>query len=384
MSPQQGPVPATKSRPMGIPRASNNTVQIQAQANERETSGPGNGLFIRHRTNAASVRLRRRRNGEEVTPTFTTPVQIPKRYHRLSGGNFEDNWEMENQRNLQRMRNYRPRAYSEDWDAISDDEFDNDEDEEERPDIMDPDRVRRNAPERKSVTGLCSNRNLLKVSPMETLDRRISVSTDQLDTLQRNKREKQSFRGQPRAKSASRQQLLDNIENEFESDRLRSKQSFESPGSGSGESDRKAPRKNSGHGSSGRGVSGAHGLKSKLLLGVVANKSSRSKSALEKFLDEGPYSRRLYGPPPPELSSSAQIDEERRKRTRSQEYLHNEVSCLFSAWSAAIENSRPFILSWLNSQMQICQIVSLGKNSTNGWASSRSEMLWNLDVLGTD
>ncbi|TRY71905.1 hypothetical protein TCAL_16237, partial [Tigriopus californicus] len=234
MSPQQGLVPATKSRATGVPRPSNSSVQIQIQAKERDTNGPGNGLFIRHRTNAASVRLRRRRNGEEAT--FATPIQ--------------DNWEMENQRNLQRMRNYRPRAYSEDWDAISDDEFEND-DEEERHDI-DPDRVRRNAPERKSLTGLCSNRSLLKASPMETLDRRISVSTDQLDTLQRNKRDKQSFRGPPRAKSASRQQLLDNIENEFESDRLRSQQPFESPGSGSGESDRKAPRKTSGHGSSGR------------------------------------------------------------------------------------------------------------------------------------
>lgn len=39
---------------------------------------------------------------------------------------------------------------------------------------------------------------------------------------------------------------------------------------------------------------------------------------------EGPYSRRLYGPPPPpEIMASpiAKIDEERRKRTRSHEQL---------------------------------------------------------------
>ena len=47
---------------------------------------------------------------------------------------------------------------------------------------------------------------------------------------------------------------------------------------------------------------------------------------MEIFLEgEGPYSRRLYGPPPPEALEGrvdiGRIDEERRRRARSHEHL---------------------------------------------------------------
>ena len=52
------------------------------------------------------------------------------------------------------------------------------------------------------------------------------------------------------------------------------------------------------------------------------------KSAVDIFLaDEGPYSRRLYGPPPPETQlqqSADMIDMERKKRTRSHEQLRQQ------------------------------------------------------------
>ena len=45
----------------------------------------------------------------------------------------------------------------------------------------------------------------------------------------------------------------------------------------------------------------------------------------EKASGEGPYSRRLYGPPPPRLSTEEIERQRRRRRARSHEQLQSEV-----------------------------------------------------------
>ena len=357
------------------------------------------GMFIRHRANAASVRLRRRKGvvsagldddeqlfGQQQQPppnnsnTGNILSSSKRLQNRFSGGDFEDNWNLEDQKSSsKRYGGYRsrPRAYSDDWDIGSDDledEFDDDLD-------VDAVEIGRSNKHRKSISGLTNNRRqqLLKCSPMETLDRRISVSTDQLDTLKRESRgnrgsqskvqkqtkfnlEHSSYEEHPdyihdsqrrgRARSVSRHLYQRNhhsagpvgytygnsgIDNEFLMD-YRQQQQHEDKmaankggsryffGGGSDAKSSGSKSSGGGGGSSGGGSSGNRGraaIKSKLLLSSNGS-SSRNKSVSDLFLgDEGPYSRRLYGPPPPELSGSSisKIDEDRKKRTRSHEHL---------------------------------------------------------------
>ena len=361
--------------------------RVQGSANQGSAGGSSanqshQGMFIRHRANAASVRLRRRKGVvsaglDDDEPTQNVGNTSKRIQTRFSGGDFEDNWNMEDQKNAaKRYGGYRsrPRAYSDDWDIGSDDLEEEFDDEIE----IDTVQIGRQNHHRKSISGLTNNRRqqLLKCSPMETLDRRISVSTDQLDTLKRehrgnnnhssqNKVQKQtkfnlehsSYEEHPdyipdsrrrgRARSVSRHLYQRDhhsagppigysygnpgLETEFLME-YRQQQEEKMNASKTkyffGSSDSKSS------GSKSSGNRGRSAIKSKLLLSSSGS-GSRGKSVSDLFLgDEGPYSRRLYGPPPPELNSSSisKIDEDRKKRTRSHEHLmHNsEVGLLKS------------------------------------------------------
>ena len=316
------------------------------------TNTNGDRLFIRHRANAASVRLRRRTNKaseDEVARRIRTRAQ------RLSGGDFEDNWDMEikvRQEDINNRRRNRPRAYSDDWDEVED------KDEEDFS-------QHRNGPHRQSMSGLnntSSSRHLMiRCSPMETLDRRISLSTDQLDTLKKKKKEnvvkrkKGShlprsvpvpevsedeedeehmawIRNRARARSAASAMDYNNNNDEndvefvYGGERM-SKSKYFFGNSSSSEANNKPFVFN-------RGRTAA--IKQRLLQGInVNNNSGNNLRKTSFFLDgDGPYSRRLYGPPPSELSSASKIDEERRRRrrrARSQEHLLMDTNSIEDA-----------------------------------------------------
>ncbi len=343
-----------------LPTHKSHLVQFQ-DALKKMPSAAESRLFIRHRANATSVRLRRRKivtqssaNGgaaseneavrpkqqddndddvdgdeEEVGDEEFTEISQKASNARFrsssffTGGDFEDNWTLKMSKD-RRWR--RPRTYSDEWDKASEEE--EEEEEEEGGDVGDDDEDeenddtkratafgshRRDAAARKSMNGL------LKCSPMETLDRRISASSDQLDTLKREKRVKKlilddnnnqhhmnmNHNVRARARSASRQAEL-------------------------GE-ESSSSRQQLGKGQQGQGRHHLFFFERH----PQAHQQPRGRNRWRQhhhqrehvFLSEdGPYSRHLYGPPPPEVvaqpASVAQIDEERRRRrARSYEAL---------------------------------------------------------------
>lgn len=290
------------------------------------TSSNGN-LFIRQRNHAVSVRLRRRK-GLSTTNVDSAGKQTPRSSAKnqashtvnhlgLSPDDFEDNWTLKMA--AEKRLRHRPRAYSDEWDPDS----------EEEDEFM-MERNQRGRPERKSLSGLCRNPRLLKCSPMETLDRRISVSTEQLDTLKRDKQRAQEpgtgnasrprgnrgilKNGQSRARSATRPDNADGLRKQHQVTLHNNEQQSDD-------------KNNNSDSSRGRSDCANGGKTAKWLL-----KGSRNKSAKDMFLlEEGPYSRRLYGPPSPEelmATPTSQIDEERRRRTRSHEILLHEVGII--------------------------------------------------------
>ncbi len=162
---------------------------------------------------------------------------------------------------------------------------------------------------------------------METLDRRISASTDQLDTLKREKRankmwnENNNIRASSRPAASRPRSVMANKKSSPLDDEVTFR------------------------------INGEKMSKSKYFFGAAAAASNlqlvnkkqtqpaptegdkKRKTAVDIFLeDKGPYSRKLYGPPPEENSASQTASTEdnknsRSKRARSQEQL--EVGTIF-------------------------------------------------------
>ena len=313
------------------------------------------GMFIRNRTNAISVRSRRRtkpssgsnhldqnENEIENSSEVTKPnMRIFSRRSRYSN-EFDNsaNLHSKSEEILSSDVSRRERAYSNDnaRNSCSDDELD----------LVNFRPVSRRDFERKSEVFTSRSRSRagagFRSGPMETLDRRISASTDNLDTLKREKRSNRMWNenlGKKsekdpllRPRSVSGRQPKDKNTTPADDDftfringekmsknryffggELKSALKNGSKKSGA------AVSSDSGNGKSQQGV--------KMTNGNLASKNSR-KTALDIFLeDKGPYSRKLYGPPP---SSDQIIDnfpadsKHNRKRARSQEALLYEVS----------------------------------------------------------
>ena len=154
----------------------------------------------------------------------------------------------------------------------------------------------RQKPTRKSAKAF--NSKVTKTSPMETLDRRISASSDNLDSLRRERRKKRPQPDYNRARSVSKNQIElppGNFEFDPEVDEVEQRMF---PAIKVNENDRT------------KYVSELRMKKS-----VMSEKSECASSVMksvflgiktpfsEKASGEGPYSRRLYGPPPPRLST---------------------------------------------------------------------------------
>ena len=286
------------------------------------------GLFLRNRANAISVRSQRRRkvvdqNDNEIFETETKPQNRQHRKSRYSS-EFDTSVQQSKSEEILSKSYRRDRAYSNDWDGEyrknrkhSFDKHDFDED----IDIDLPPRpVSRRDFERKSEVFSRSRSRIgyRSSGPMETLDRRISASTDNLDTLKREKRSNRHWGAtdvknidiRPRSVS-SRAQSRPNLETEdditfrINGEKMSKNKYF------FGTSELKSALKPT---------------KSSANRKPVCEKSNAKnrKTALDIFLeDKGPYSRKLYGPPPETESSDPKSQ---RKRTRSQEAILQEVS----------------------------------------------------------
>ena len=283
------------------------------------------GLFLRNRANAISVRSqRRRKNVDQNDNEIFETESKPQRQHRKSrySSEFDTSANLQSKSEEILSKSYRrERAYSNDWDgefrknrkSFENEDFDDDIDID-----LPPRPVSRRDFERKSEVFSRSRSRIGYRSngPMETLDRRISASTDNLDTLKREKRSNRHWdRNQdrpieirPRSVS-SRAQSRPNLETE----------------------DDITFRINGEKMSKNKYFFGTSELKSALKPTKSANRKTcekpipkNRKTALDIFLeDKGPYSRKLYGPPPETESSDPKSQ---RKRTRSQEAILQEVS----------------------------------------------------------
>ena len=180
----------------------------------------------------------------------------------------------------------------------------------------------------RSRTGYRSN------GPMETLDRRISASTDNLDTLKREKRanrmwtsngaaDKVSSEGLSRPRSvSSRKEPKSAVDHEDFTFRINGEKMSKNRYFFGGEL--KSALKN-GHQNAKKRQQQQQQQQEQ-----SKDRGSGRKTALDIFLeDKGPYSRKLYGPPPgssDDHDSSNGKSAAGRKRARSQEVLLNEVS----------------------------------------------------------
>ena len=299
---------------------------------------PPQGVLLRQRPNAVSIRTRRRRDPdnrlslhnevEKSTPRRSRAQRFSsefstKEFDFKSPSKSEDRTYARNQKLNREWR--RQRAYSDEWD---------------RPE---PTTFSRSKIERKSAGGLSVRTQKLTLSPgpMETLDRRISASTDQLDTLRKTRKEDGFDDGfehrsrrmgsagsstrNPRPRSATRFALgaerkshrssfvIENDDNEFTLNYRGDKVSRSSYFFGSSKKcDRNTKATNNSN----------EPLKKSNLKG---GSGRQKKTAVDIFLeDEGPYSRKLYGPPPPLSSPDEKTnspDDRQKKRAKSQEAL---------------------------------------------------------------
>ena len=309
------------------------------------------GLFLRNRSNAISVRSQRQnRNRESSRKTVLDQNENeiyehelkPRRKSRFSNEFDTSVQQSKSEEILSKSYNRRERAYSNDWDGDYkprrnskhwNNEDDEDFDLEDMDDLPPPRPVSRRDFERKSEVFSRSRSRMGYRSngPMETLDRRISASTDNLDTLKREKRSNRHWnhhnpkidhRGQPsdfRPRSvSSRATSKVNLETENDDVTFRINGEKMSKNKYFFGSELKSALKPS------KSARKAGAEKPINATSSSSNVAKNRKTALDIFLeDKGPYSRKLYGPPP------ESEDKSQRKRTRSQEAILQEVSLIF-------------------------------------------------------
>ena len=365
---------------------------------------PTPGMFIRNRTNAISVRSRRSRkvldqneneiNSEEVSKNSGKSgghagsrddgggggraSQIRPRSRSRFSSEFDQSVSQSKSEEILMPSDYhrRERAYSNDWEKRRKNSCEENlnnldaEDDDLDENILARPVSRRDFERKSEVFSSRSTRSRSRAGyqsngPMETLDRRISASTDNLDTLKREKRSNrmwnehtvnsQQMPQRPRsvssrkpdknakqARSVEKPSAVDDditfrINGEkmsknryFFGGELKSalKSTSKSNKNNNNESNNQTkPSKqssNSEHSSSKGG-----GSETKASEHAAKAKKS-AKTALDIFLeDKGPYSRKLYGPPPSGGSgqdphqepSGPSSKNNNRKRARSQEAL---------------------------------------------------------------
>ena len=333
--------------------------------------------LVRQRPNAVSIRNRRKRendsrhslhnntavdssekNGQQQTPRRSRAQRFSSEFSaraadtqvaeppQHSASKSEDrNFNRSNQRINREWR--RQRAYSDEWDREGD--------------TFSRAKIERQSMGGGILNGKSHQRQISNTTgPMKTLDRRISASTDQLDTLRKKKggdfdsNESAAQRSRRTgSNSSTRHQrprsvtrfaldskkggngsnnrssyLVDNDENDFSygvDKAARNSYFFSSSRNKSSNSDKKP-------GSSVVNNKPVGAETPALRKSNLKNSGSgrQKKTAVDIFLeDEGPYSRKLYGPAPPNMSSSDEKtsisdDIRRKKRTKSHEIL-NEV-----------------------------------------------------------
>lgn len=146
---------------------------------------PTPGMFLRNRSQAVSVRARRRKvldqNGNDIEDCEKLPkTPNHRRRNNRYSNEFDESLQLYTKSEEQLTSNWqvRERAHSNDWERQN-----SVEEEVQRPvSRRDFDRKSENYSRSRSRAGMRSN------GPMETLDRRISASTDNLDTLKRERR----------------------------------------------------------------------------------------------------------------------------------------------------------------------------------------------------
>ena len=190
---------------------------------------------------------------------------------------------------------------------------------------------------------------------METLDRRISASSDQLDTLRREKKQnwmendelgRQSRHGRHSTRPATsaschskrpRSVTRHNHPELDKTDKILEDNNNEITIDYRGEKISKSRyffgdilNKSSGPSSGGSSNNnGSNNLRSKTRLGFLKEDRAvkQRKTAVDIFLeDAGPYSRKLYGPPPKDKASASKNvigSSGNGKRARSQEVVHD-------------------------------------------------------------
>ena len=314
------------------------------------------GLFLRNRSNAISVRSQRRAGNrgkvldQNENEVYEHEQQKPQRQRKSRFSNEFDTsvQQSKSEEILSKSYSRRERAYSNDWDGeyktrhrssskhwSPEDDADFDHDDEDLPP---PRPVSRRDFERKSEVFSRSRSRMgyRSTGPMETLDRRISASTDNLDTLKREKRSNRHWNhhhqpsvDHPRPTSdfrprsvSSRAQSKVNLETDHNDDvtfRINGeKMSKNKYFFGSELKSALKPSKST------RKVAAEKTNNPAAASSTSKNEAKNKKTALDIFLeDKGPYSRKLYGPPP---QNGENGDKSQRKRTRSQEAILQMVS----------------------------------------------------------
>ena len=304
------------------------------------------GLFLRNRSNAISVRSQRRsaNNRGKVLDQNENEVYEPQRRKSRFSNEFDTSVQQsKSEEILSKSYSRRERAYSNDWDGEyksrhrssskhwnpeDDADFDPDED------LPPPRPVSRRDFERKSEVFSRSRSRMGYRSngPMETLDRRISASTDNLDTLKREKRSNRHWnnhqlmvdphqnqrdfrpRSQSRAQSKVNLETEDDVTFRINGEKMSKNKYFFGSELKSALKPTKSTRKVNEKTASNNPAAASSSSK---------NEAKNRKTALDIFLeDKGPYSRKLYGPPP----QAENGDKSQRKRTRSQEAILQMVS----------------------------------------------------------
>lgn len=292
---------------------------------------PG-GMFIRNRNNAISVRSRHRKSHNLDQNDNEIEFKYTNRRSRYSS-------EFDSSANLtsksEEILSHR-RTYSNDWEkrhrknSYEEDDLDDliDDYDDFRP-------VSRKGFERKSeVFSSRSHRNRSRNGPMETLDRRISASTDNLDTLKREKRSKnrrhyEAENAEIRPRSVSNRKVSEednDVTFRINGEKMSKNRYFFG---GELKSALKNNKKSVGGGPKNVAKNGR-------------------KTAVDIFLeDKGPYSRKLYGPPPQQTSSTSAMNESnqeqnhiknnQRKRARSQEaILQHAAEVSFKSFDSSL------------------------------------------------
>ena len=177
---------------------------------------PTPGMFLRNRANAVSVRARRRKvldqNGNDIEDSIPMPKTPNPSSHRRRTNRYSNEYDeslqlyTKSEEHLTSNWQVRERAYSNDWDRERQNSV---EEEIHRPvSRRDFDRKSENYSRSRSHRGTAGLRTS---GPMETLDRRISASTDNLDTLKRERRNNKMWHdnaGEHRPRYACMQYML--------------------------------------------------------------------------------------------------------------------------------------------------------------------------------